>query len=223
MDISVIMPCLNEERSLGDCIDQVKEVIKKQNYHAEIIVVDNGSKDKSKQIAIEKEVRLIEEPKKGYGNAYISGINHANGKIIIMGDCDGTYDFNEIPNFIENLKINDFVIGNRFYDIQNGAMPFLHRYIGNPILRLMLRVYGLKINEVCTGFIGIKKPVLENLNLKEPGMEFSSEFLVKIAKNRLKIKELPITYYKRKGKSKLRTFHDGLRHFWFLFRELFKN
>ncbi|MBU1136125.1 MAG: glycosyltransferase family 2 protein [Nanoarchaeota archaeon] len=217
VETSIILPCLNEEQGVGFCIDKIKKVIEQNQINAEIIVVDNGSVDNSCKIIKGKNVNLILQPKKGYGNAYLSGIESAKGNLLIMGDSDGSYDFSEIPKFLSELKNgNDFVIGNRFNKIENRAMPFLHRYIGNPILRMMLRAHGLKINEVCTGFIGVKKEKILEMNLKEQGMEFSSEILTKAVQNDLRIKEIPITYHKRFGESKLRTFRDGFRHFKFL-------
>ena len=137
-----------------------------------------------------------------------------------MGDPDGSYDFDEIPRFLKELENFDLIIGSRFLgEIRRGAMPFSHRYIGNPIIRILLRFNGLRIKETCTGFIGIRRALIQNLNLKQPGMEFSSEFLIRAKKNNLKMKEIPIIYYPREGKSKLNEIRDGLRHFSFLIKE----
>ncbi len=214
-NISILLPCLNEEEGLGKSIDKIKAISKLNNLNTEIIVIDNGSTDRSPQIAKSKNVTLIQEPKKGYGNAYLTGIKNSNNGIIIMADPDGSYDFNEIPSFLDNLKENDLVLGNRFNSkMERGAMPFLHKYLGNPGIRLLLRLNGLRTKEVCTGFIATRKSTLEEMKLKETGMEFSSELLVK-AKN-LKIKEIDITYRNREGKSKLRPLKDGLRHLKYL-------
>jgi len=211
--LSVILPCLNEEASIGKSIETIQSVFKKNNLSGEIIVVDNNSTDKTAEIAKNYPVVYILEKNLGYGNAYKTGFKQAINEIIIMGDPDGTYDFNEIPNFLKELDNSDFVLGNRFNKIEKNAMPFLHRYIGNPILRFMFHhIYGLKTQEVCTGFVALKKETLEKINPQQPGMEFSSELIIKAKKNNLKIKEVPITYHKRKGKSKLKTIKDGLRH-----------
>ncbi len=217
-EVSVVVPCLNEEQGVGFCIDRIKEVVERNRINAEIIVVDNGSIDKSREVILKKGVKLVVEPKKGYGSAYLSGFKIARGEFIIMGDSDGSYDFYEIPRFVFELKKGyDFVIGNRFNKkMKKGAMPFLHKYVGNPILRILLWIRGFKQKEVCTGFVGIKKQELDKMNLKKTGMEFSSEILVKAAKRKLKIKEIDIVYGNRFGKSKLRTFRDGWRHFRYL-------
>lgn len=218
-DVSVVLPCLNEEKGVGFCIDKIKETAETNNLNVEIVVVDNGSVDRSCEIVKDKGVNLILESRKGYGNAYLAGLKNAKGKYIIMGDSDGSYDFSEISRFVNYLKNDyDFVIGNRFNkNMENMAMPFLHKYIGNPLLRLFLKFKGWKNKEVCTGFVGVKKECILGMDLKESGMEFSSEILVKAVKDNLKIKEIDIVYHKRFGKSKLRTFRDGWRHFWFLF------
>jgi len=218
--LSVILPCLNEEASIGKTIQKIQTILKNKNLNGEIIVVDNASTDNSKKIAKQFPIKYIYEEKRGYGNAYLAGLKQAEGELVIMGDPDGTYDFNEIPRFLKELEDFDFIIGSRFLgEIKEGAMPFSHKYIGNPIIRLLLRFNGLKIKETCTGFIGIRRELIQKLNLKQPGMEFSSEFLVKAKRNNLKMKEIPIIYYPRQGKSKLNEIRDGLRHFSFLIKE----
>ena len=204
-NLSIILPCLNEEKSIGRCIDSIKQNTPK---NTEIIVVDNGSKDRSKEIALNKNVTIISEPKKGYGNAYKKGLSIANNKNIIMVDCDCSYNYNDIPRFIDNLNNHDLVIGNRFAKPDKGAMHPLNK-IGNLILKILLRFKGVKYTEVCTGFVGIKKNKIPK-DLKSPGMEFSSEFLIK-TKN-LNSKEIPIRFHKRIGKPKLKRFKDGFRH-----------
>jgi glycosyltransferase involved in cell wall biosynthesis len=219
--LNVILPCLNEEASVGESIDKIKQLSQSHNLDIKIIVSDNGSTDNSSKIIKQKKVEYVYEPKRGYGNAYLAGLKKANEEILIMADPDGSYDFNEIPRFLENLKNNDLVIGNRFNSkMEKGAMPWLHEKIGNPIIRFFLRLNKLKTKEVCTGFIGIKKQELEKMNLQKTGMEFSSEILVKAAKNNLKIKEININYKNRKGKSKLMPLTDGWRHLKYLTKEL---
>lgn len=222
-EISIILPCLNEEQAIGSCLDQIKQVIEenklKAEINAEIIVVDNGSTDNSCKIAKEKKVKLIEEKERGYGAAYLRGFKEAKGIYIFMADSDGTYDFSEIPKFVSELRNGaDFVIGNRFHGkIEKGAMPFSHQHIGNPILSAVLRLFfKTKIRDAHCGMRAITKSALEKLNLRTTGMEFASEMVIKAAKNKLKIKELSINYHKRKGSSKLNSFPDGWRHLRFM-------
>lgn len=219
LELSVILPCLNEEQALGLCLEKIKEVIEKGNLDAEIIVVDNGSTDYSCKVAMEKQVRLVHEQERGYGAACLKGFATAKGKFLFLADSDGSYDVNEIPRFIEQLRQGyDFVIGNRFKGkIGKGAMSWSHKYIGNPMLSGILKLFfKTKIHDVHCGMRAITKKALEELNLKTMGMEFASEMVIMAEKNKLKIKELPINYYKRSGKSKLKTFADGWRHLRFM-------
>lgn len=218
-ELTVILPCLNEEQALGLCLAKIKKVIEKNNLKAETIVVDNDSTDNSRKIAEEFPVRLVHEKERGYGAAYLKGFENAEGKYLFLADSDGSYDFKEIPRFIEPLKNgSDFVIGNRFKGkIENGAMPWPHRYIGNLIFSGILKLFfKTEIHDVHCGMRAITKEALKKLNLKTTGMEFASEMLVKSIKNRLRIKELPIDYHKRRGKSKLKSFADGWRHLRFM-------
>lgn len=218
-EISIILPCLNEEQAIGFCLDKIKEVIEKNNLNAEIIVVDNGSTDNSRNIIKGKQARLIEEKERGYGSAYLRGFEDAVGKYIFMADSDGSYDFSEIPNFIEYLRQGyDFVIGDRFKGkVEKEAMPWVHKYIGNPVLSGVLRIFfNTKIHDVHCGMRAFKKDLLRQLNLKTTGMEFASEMIIKTIKNNLKIKEIPINYYARKGESKLKSLTDGWRHLRFM-------
>ncbi len=213
--ISVVLPCRNEEKTIGICIDKIKEVFKKNNLKGEIIVSDSSS-DNSPEIAKKLGAKVIKHNKVGYGNAYLEGFRHAKGDIIVMGDADNTYDFLEIPNLLKALKNNDMVLGRRKY-IKKGAMPLLHRVIGNPLLSFVLRFFFKgKIKDAHSGFRAIKKEKLNQLNLKTTGMEFASEMIIKAIKNNLKIKEVPIHYYKRKGSSKLKSFSDGWKHLRFM-------
>ena len=144
MRISIILPCLNEERSIGKSIEKIELTLKENNLNGEIIVVDNNSTDNSAKVAKQYKINYILEKRKGYGNAYLAGLNKAKGEYIIMGDPDGSYDFNEIPNFLKELEKNDFIVGSRYLGkMKKGAMPLSHKYIGNPIIRLFLRLNGL--------------------------------------------------------------------------------
>lgn len=220
--LSVILPCLNEEGSIGSAILKIQNVFNRYNLNGEIIVVDNGSTDNSASIANQYSIKYIYESNRGYGNAYLAGISQAQGRYLIMVDPDNSYDVTEIPKFLKELEQVDFVIGSRYLgQIKKGAMPWSHKYIGNPIIRLMLRLNGLRIKETSTGFVGIRRESLDRLNLKSTGMEFSSELLVK-ANKYLRLKEIPITYNCRIGRSKLRNIPDGLRHINFLARSIIK-
>ena len=218
-EISIILPCLNEEKAIGFCIDEIKEAIRKNKLNAEIIVVDNGSTDNSCNIIKRKQVKLINEERKGYGSAYLRGFETARGKYIFMADSDGTYDFREIPNFIKYLRQDyDFVIGDRFKkEIPKGAMPWFHKYIGNPMLSEIFRIFfKTKINDIHSGMRAVRKDLLKQLNLRTTGMEFASEMIIKAIRNKLRVKEIPINYRTRMGESKLRSLKDGWRHLRFM-------
>jgi glycosyltransferase involved in cell wall biosynthesis len=219
LELSIILPCLNEEQALGACLEKIKQIIKENNPKAEIIVVDNGSTDRSCQIAQELGARLIHEKERGYGSACLKGLESAKGTYLFLADSDGSYDFKEIPRFIAELKKgHDFIIGNRFKgQIEKGAMSWSHKYIGNPALSGILRLFfKTAIHDAHCGMRAITKAALEKLNLRTKGMEFASEMAILVGKNKLKVKELPINYHKRKGESKLRTLADGWRHLRFM-------
>lgn len=220
-DVSIILPCLNEEEGIGASVGKILSVFRTHAIHGEIIVVDNGSTDRSAAIAKQLPVTYVYEPRRGYGRAYRAGFKRATGRYLIMGDPDSSYDFNDIPRFLSRLEMYDVVLGSRFLGrMEKGAMPILHRYVGNPGLRLLLRIlFGLQVSEPSTGFLAIRRDKLALLHLKERGMEFSSEMLVRIKKNGLRLVEIPIHYHRRAGNSKLRTFRDGWRHLAFMARE----
>lgn len=216
--LSVILPCRNEAATLGHCIERIKQTFAKCRLNGEIIVSDS-SDDGSSEIAKKHKVRLVKHGKKGYGIACMEGIKKASGKYIIIGDADGTYDFDEIPLFLEKLNEGyDFVIGSRLKgNIKKNAMPILHRYIGNPALSAILNMFfRTRISDSNSGFRAVSRKALESLELKTTGMEFASEMIIKASKNRLKIIEVPITYYPRIGKSKLNSISDGWRHLRFM-------
>ena len=223
-EISIILPCLNEEKSIGLCIDKIKKVVEENNLNAETIIVNNGSTDNSCKIIREKgpslkNAKLVHEHERGYGSAYLKGFEIEKGKYILMVDSDNSYDFNEIPKFINELKKGyDFVIGDRFKgNMEKNSMPTMHKHLGNPILSFILRTFfRTKIHDAHCGMRAITKQGLEKLNLRTTGMEFASEMIVKAIKNHLRVKELPINYYKRQGNSKLKSFADGWRHLRFM-------
>ena len=218
--LSVVLPCLNEENSIEICIKKIKDVFEKEKIDGEIIVVDNGSTDRSVEIVKKyNDVKLLFEPQKGYGSALRCGIENAQGEYIIMGDADNTYDFYEIPKFLERLKEGyDLVIGSRFKGkILKGAMSFSHRYIGNPILTEMLRFFfGGNISDAHCGLRGFTKQAYQKMALRTTGMEFASEMVIHALKKKLKIAEIPLTYYPRIGESKLSSFRDAWRHIRFM-------
>lgn len=217
-EINIILPCRNEEQGLALCLDQIKRTVEQNNLSAEIIVADSST-DKSPDIAKQANVILIQHNKEGYGNAYLEGFKIANGKYIFMGDADASYSFAEIPNFIKQLDEGfDMVIGNRFAGkINKKSMTFSHRYIGNPVLSFILRLFfKTKIRDSQCGMRAIKKDALEKLNLQTTGMEFASEMIIKALRNNLKIKELPIDYHPRLGESKMKSFRDAWKHIRFM-------
>jgi len=219
MEVSVIMPCLNEEKTIEKCIQKVFATFRKEGIDGEVIVVDNGSTDNSAHIARSRGAKVVYQPVRGYGSAYLRGLEEAKGEYIIMADADNTYDLQEIGKFLIPLRQGyEFCIGSRFRGkILNGAMPWLHRYIGNPLLTWMLNLFfHAKISDVHCGMRAISKEALKKMNLKTLGMEFASEMVIKGLKMKLKMKEIPITYYPREGKSKLASFRDGWRHLRFM-------
>jgi len=218
--VSVIIPCLNEEDSIGVCINKAQQALAKESVASEIIVVDNGSTDRSPEVAKAAGARVVTQAIKGYGAAYLKGIETARGQHIVMGDGDDTYDFSQIMALLKPLDEGyDLVIGSRFKGtILKGAMSFSHRYIGNPVLTAILNTFfHSRISDAHSGFRAITRQALESLELKTLGMEFASEMIVAALRERVKIKEVPITYYPRKGTSKLNPFADAWRHLRFMF------
>ncbi len=219
IEVSVVMPCLNEADSVGICIEKAIEGLKKAGVSGEIIVVDNGSTDNSIQIANSKGARVIKEPIKGYGSAYITGIRHAKGKYVVMGDADDSYDFTQIEKFLKPLqKGSDLVMGSRLKgEILKGAMPWTHRYIGNPFLTSFLQfLFHTKVSDAHCGMRAFSKEAFDKVGFKTKGMEFASEMIVKALRAGLKIKEVPIKYHPRRGKSKLVPMEDAWRHMRFM-------
>jgi len=219
--VSILMPCLNEENSVGICVKKAFCFLKENHIPGEVIVADNGSTDRSVEIALQLGAKVISVKERGYGAALLAGIMAAEYSYLIMGDSDDSYNFLEIKPFYDSLQEgNDMVIGNRFLGgIEPGAMPFLHRYFGNPFLSgLGKRLYHVAISDFHCGLRGARKDVLLTLGLRTKKMEFASEMIVKAALADVKLKEIPCKLYKDKrgGKSHLRSIRDGIRHFLFL-------
>lgn len=216
-DVTILMPCLNEEKTIKKCILDAKEFINKNNINGEIVVVDNGSIDKSIKIIKKQKVRLIKCSQKGYGNALRCGIINSNGKYIIMGDSDASYDFKDLSNFVKLLDDGyDLVMGNRFKGtIEKGAMPLLNRYIGNPFLSWFARkMFPCNIGDFHSGLRGFNKDKIIKLDLESEGMEFASEMVIDCVKNSYRICETPINLLNNgiDRKPHLRPLRDGLRH-----------
>lgn len=218
IEVSVVLPALNEEQTIGDCIQKIQSVFRKNAIRGEIIVAD-ASSDRTSEIARSLGARVIRPGKKGYGNAYLAGFAEARGRYIVMGDSDDTYDFCEIPDLLSPLNAGaDFVIGSRFKGtIYPESMAPLHQYIGNPLLTWMINViFKTQYSDTHSGFRAITREALQRLDLKTGGMEFASEMLVMASKEGLHIAEVPIDYYPRKTPSKLHSFADGWRHIRFV-------
>ncbi len=218
-EVSVVMPCLNEEETIGECIRKAQQAFREHHLRGEVVVCDNGSQDRSVEISRQLGARVVFQNKKGYGNAYLKGIREAHGRYIVMGDSDNTYDFSALLPFIEPLRQGyDMVMGSRLRGkILPGAMPWLHRYIGNPFLSRFLNVlFKTGISDSHCGMRSFTREAFEKMKLMTPGMEYASEMVIKASRAGLKIAEVPITYYPRKGTSKLHSFHDGWRHMRFM-------
>ena len=221
MKISIVIPALNEEGIVGKTVRSVPvDELNEKGLETEIVVVDNASTDNTAKEAEEAGARVVLGSKRGYGNAYLKGFQEAKGDIIVMGDADGTYPFPITYDFIQPILTGeaDFVMGSRLKgDIKEGAMPALHRYVGNPFLTWVLNfLFKAGISDAHCGMRAIKKDTIKLLDLKSGGMEFASEMVIEAARKNVKIAEIPITYYPREGESKLSSFSDGWRHLRFM-------
>jgi glycosyltransferase involved in cell wall biosynthesis len=216
--VSVVIPCLDEAENIRACVSDARAAIERMGVDGEVIVADNDSEDDSARIAEEAGARVVVERRRGYGSAYLAGFAAARGRYIVMADADLTYDFNEIPRFVAALEDGaEMVIGDRMDNIQPGAMPWLHRYVGNPILTGLLNLFfGTGISDAHCGMRALRRDVLQRLDLRTSGMEFASEMVIRASKEGLKIAEFPIEYHPRGGESKLSSFRDGWRHLRFL-------
>lgn len=221
VEVSILMPCLNEAETLRTCILKAQNYLRKYSVCGEIIIADNGSTDGSQEIAADLGARLVPVSEKGYGNALKGGIAAARGEYIIMGDADDSYDFFNLTPFVKKLREGyDLVMGNRFKGgIKPGAMPNLHRYLGNPVLTWIGRLlFGSPCGDFHCGLRGFRKDSISQLNLRTTGMEFASEMVVKASLFKLRISEVPTTL-SPDGRSRpphLRSWRDGWRHLRFL-------
>ncbi|MBZ0328396.1 MAG: glycosyltransferase family 2 protein [Altibacter sp.] len=220
-ELSVVMPCLNEAETLAVCIEKAQAFFKREGVHGEVVIADNGSTDGSQKIAENLDARVVHVVDKGYGNALIGGITAAKGTYIMMGDADDSYDFSNMMPYLLKLREGfDLVMGNRFKGgIKKGAMPFLHKYLGNPVLSFIGRLFfKVKIGDFHCGLRGFSKEAFFKMDLKTTGMEFASEMIVKASLNNLKITEVP-TILSPDGRTRpphLNTWRDGWRHLRFL-------
>jgi len=216
--VSVVIPCLNEAENIKTCVNAALEAIVRMGVPGEVLVADNDSEDDSARLAEEAGARVIIERRRGYGSAYLAGFAAARGRYIVMADADLTYDFNEIPRFVAALEEGaEMVIGDRMDNIKPGAMPWLHQYIGNPILTGLLNLFfRTGISDAHCGMRALRRDVLPRLDLRTTGMEFASEMVIRASKENLRIAEFPIEYHPRGGESKLSSFRDGWRHLRFL-------
>jgi glycosyltransferase involved in cell wall biosynthesis len=216
--VSVVIPCLNEAENIESCVKAALGAIERMGVPGEVVVADNNSEDDSVRLAQEAGANVVVERRRGYGSAYLAGFAASTGRYIVMADADLTYDFEEIPHFVEELQAGaELVMGDRMDNIQPGAMPWLHRYIGNPILTGLLNLFfRTGISDAHCGMRALRREVLPRLDLRTTGMEFASEMVIRASKENLKIAEFPIEYHPRGGESKLSSFRDGWRHLRFL-------
>jgi glycosyltransferase involved in cell wall biosynthesis len=216
--VSVVIPCLNEAENIEQCIAAARSALDRNGIAGEVVVADNASEDGSAELAEAAGARVVREPRRGYGSAYLAGFAAARGEYIVMGDADLTYDFDEIPRFLGELEDGaDMVIGDRMQNIHPGAMPWLHQYIGNPLLSGFLNLlFRTGISDAHCGMRAVRRDKLPQLDLRTTGMEFASEMVIRAAKENLDIRQFPIEYHPRGGESKLSSFRDGWRHLRFL-------
>ena len=217
IELTVLMPCLNEAETLSVCIRKAKAFLEKNNIDGEVLISDNGSTDGSPEIAAAEGARVVHAPVKGYGSALIKGCEEAKGRYVIMGDCDDSYDLSDLMPFLEKLREGyDLVVGNRFEGgIEKGAMPWSHRYIGNPFLSFVGRKrFHSKVRDFHCGLRGYSTESIRSLGLHSTGMEYASEMIAAAELKGLKVTEVPTTL-KKDGRSRpphLRSIRDGWRH-----------
>jgi glycosyltransferase involved in cell wall biosynthesis len=221
VELTILMPCLNEAETIAACINKAKDYLHRSGVNGEVLIADNGSTDASQQIARSLGARVVNVNRRGYGAALLGGIAKARGTFVIMGDADDSYDFSALDNFLRQLRAgNDLVVGNRFKGgIAPGAMPFLHRYLGNPVLSLVGRLFfKVPLGDFLCGLRGFRTQTMRDLGLRTTGMEFGPEMIVRSGLVGLRISETPTTL-KPDGRSRpphLKTWRDGWRNLKFL-------
>ena len=222
-DLTILMPCLNEEANIAATIEEAKKYLNRREITSEILIVDNGSTDRSAEIASIHGASVINEHRRGYGRALRTGLATANGEVVIFGDCDSTYDFANLDPLYQPLAENkvDFMTGDRFGgQMEDGAMSWSHK-LGVPFLSWCGRIkFGIKIHDWHCGIRGIRKDALEKLNLKTDGMEFATEMIAEASRKGLRIGEVsvPLKRAQNERQEKLRTIRDGFRHLWYIVR-----
>ena len=219
IEVSIVIPCLDEECTVGFCVEKARRYFMERAVVGEIIVVDNGSTDRSPQMAAAAGARVVTEPVRGYGAAYLRGFREARGESIVMADADDTYDLSRLEEFLEPLKQGyDLVMGSRFRGkIQPGAMPWANRYIGNPLLSGLYRLFfRTRLSDIHCGMRSFTRAAFQKLRLRCLGMEFASEMILEALQKDLKILEVPIDYHPRRGRSKLQPLKDAWRHLRFM-------
>ncbi len=212
--VSVVLPCLNEEQAIGVCIEKIQRTFAAAGIDGEIVVCDNGSSDASVEIATRMGARVVHEPRRGYGSAYLTGFAAARGRYLIMADADDTYDLTQVPTFLSLLVDGgyDFVTGSRYLAGGHGNITPLHRFFGNPALTAILNgLFGLRYTDVFCGFRGFSRAAYERIRPVSPGMEFNLELAINAGLAGLRTVEVPIVLAPRRGETKLRTFRDGWR------------
>jgi hypothetical protein len=217
-DVSVVLPCLNEEATVAACVEKASQWFARSGLRGEVIVVDNGSTDRSREEALRAGARVIDEPRRGYGAAHMRGFAEARGKYIVMADADDTYDLLNLDPLIEPLRDGyDMTVGNRLKTMDPGSMTWSHRVIGTPTITFLLGLFsGSRLGDSQCGLRAFTKEAYERMELRAPGMELASEMIMKAARRGLRVTEVPIPYAVRQGESKLHTFRDGWRHLRFL-------
>jgi glycosyltransferase involved in cell wall biosynthesis len=220
-ELSIVIPCLNEERTVGTCVRKCLAAFRHDAIQGEVVVIDNGSTDRTSYAAGVENARVVLHTKRGYGSALMRGITESRGRYIIMADGDDTYDFSDIREFLVRLRSGaDLVMGSRFKGtMERGAMPRLHRFVGTPFLTAVLNaLFGTGISDINCGMRGFSKEAVEKMRLKRPGMEFAAEMIIKAAELGLKVEEVPVHYRVSipERKPHVRTFRDGWRHLRFM-------
>jgi glycosyltransferase involved in cell wall biosynthesis len=218
IEVSVVIPCLNEAENIEECVRRSQAALDAAGIAGEVVVADNASDDGSAELAAAAGARVVHEPRRGYGSAYLAGFAAARGEYIVMLDADMTYPFKDIPRFVEELRAGaQLVMGDRMDNIEPGAMHWMHRYIGNPLLSGTLNLFfRTGVRDAHCGMRGFRRDILPQLDLRATGMEFASEMVIRASKEKLDIREFPIAYAPRGGESKLSRFRDGWRHLRFL-------